>query len=77
MRYHIWDRENGKLLGVCNYKQTAYDFRAIEAEKTGKPKSAFRISYEIPEYAALKAARQMAAPSTDAALKRVAKELEK
>ncbi len=49
MRYHIWDRESGKLLATCEYKQSAYDFRAIEAEKTGKPKSAFRISYELSE----------------------------
>lgn len=46
MKYYIWDRETGKLLGTCEGRDTAYDFRAIEAEKTGKPKSAFRISYE-------------------------------
>lgn len=46
MKYHVWDRETGKLLATCKYKQTAYDFRAIHCEKTGKPKSAFRISYE-------------------------------
>ncbi len=46
MKYHVWDRKTGKLLATCEYKQSAYDFRAIRAEQTGKPKSAFRISYE-------------------------------
>jgi hypothetical protein len=46
MRYHIWDRESGKLLATCEHKQAAYDYREIHAYKTGKPKTAFRISYE-------------------------------
>lgn len=46
MKYYIWDRETGKLLGSCKYQQSAYDFRAIEAKKSGRPHSAFRISYE-------------------------------
>jgi hypothetical protein len=46
MKYHVWDRETGKLLASCQYKQSAYDYRAIQVAKTGKPKSAFRISYE-------------------------------
>jgi hypothetical protein len=46
MRYRVWDRETGKLLATCGHKQSAYDYRAILCEKTGKPQSAFRISYE-------------------------------
>lgn len=46
MKYYIWDRDTGKLLGTCQDRMTAYDFRAIQVEKTGRPKSDFRISYE-------------------------------
>ena len=46
MRYHIWDKATGRLLASCEYKQSAYDYRSVLAEKLGKPRSAFRISYE-------------------------------
>ncbi len=46
MAYYVWDRKTGERLAKCLYKQSAYDFRAIECEKTGRPRTDFRISYE-------------------------------